>query len=89
MFSSDFFYFQGLMIGVEFVNNKQDRKPLDAQQFADIWEETKDLGVLFGKGGLHGNVMRIKPPMCITKSDVDLAVHVLRTALESHKKKYF
>lgn len=76
------------MIGVELVNNKTDRKPLDAQQVAELWEETKDLGMLIGKGGLHGNVLRIKPPMCINKADVDLAVDVLKTALESHKKKY-
>ena len=45
---------------------------------ASLFEMTKNMGVLLGKGGLYGNVFRIKPPMCITKDDVDFAVGVLR-----------
>lgn len=37
--------------------------------------------MLLGKGGLHGNVFRIKPPMCITKPDVDFLVAALDQAL--------
>jgi alanine-glyoxylate transaminase/(R)-3-amino-2-methylpropionate-pyruvate transaminase len=38
------------------------------------------MGVLLGKGGLAGNVLRIKPPMCLTAEDVDFAVEVLDRA---------
>jgi alanine-glyoxylate transaminase/(R)-3-amino-2-methylpropionate-pyruvate transaminase len=38
------------------------------------------MGVLMGKGGLDGNVLRIKPPMCITIQDADFAVDVLDRA---------
>lgn len=76
---------KGLMIGLEFVENKESRKPLAADKVNTIWETTKNNGVLFGKGGLNGNVLRIKPPMCITKGDADFGVHVLREALISCK----
>lgn len=49
-----------------------------------IFESMKDMGVLTGKGGLYGNVLRIKPPMCITKEDVDFAIYVMREAIHKH-----
>jgi alanine-glyoxylate transaminase/(R)-3-amino-2-methylpropionate-pyruvate transaminase len=39
------------------------------------------MGVLIGKGGLFGNTLRIKPPMCITAQDVDFTLEVLDAAL--------
>jgi alanine-glyoxylate transaminase/(R)-3-amino-2-methylpropionate-pyruvate transaminase len=42
----------------------------------------KDSGVLMGKGGLYGNVFRIKPPMCINKDDADFLVDVMDHAME-------
>jgi alanine-glyoxylate transaminase / (R)-3-amino-2-methylpropionate-pyruvate transaminase len=44
------------MIGVELVSDRQTRTPMATPHFADIWEHCKDMGVLFGKGGLTGNV---------------------------------
>ena len=39
--------------------------------------------MLIGKGGIDGNVLRIKPPMCITAADADFALDVLDQALSA------
>lgn len=72
---------KGLMIGIEMVLDKEKRTPLPADTMVDIWENMKEEGVLIGKGGFFGNVFRIKPPMCITKEDVDFAVEVFEDAV--------
>lgn len=69
----------GLMLGMEIVSDRATRAPGKAQT-AEVLEATKELGLLVGKGGLDGNVLRIQPPMCITADDVDFAVDVLDQA---------
>lgn len=46
---------KGLMLGVEFVEEGT-TKPLATDQFMDIWERCKNMGVLLGRGGNNGNV---------------------------------
>ncbi len=70
----------GLMLGVELVADRATRAPASAQT-AEVLEAAKEMGVLLGKGGLAGNVLRIKPPMCITAADADFALDVLDRAL--------
>lgn len=78
---------KGLMIGIEMVEDKANRKPLAAEKMMSVWEDVKNMGVLLGKGGLNGNVFRIKPPMCITKEDVDVAIEIFKIALDKHGMK--
>ena len=47
---------------------------------AQVFERAKDLGLLIGKGGFHGNVLRIKPPMCIGKDDIEFLLEVMDVA---------
>ena len=44
-------------------------------------ELCRQRSLLVGKGGLHGNVLRIKPPMCITRDDADYIAECLDQAL--------
>jgi len=73
---------KGLMIGIEMVEDKASKKALNPVHMVDIWEKCKDMRLLLGKGGLYGNVFRIKPPMCITKEDADFALTVMAAAIE-------
>ena len=46
-----------------------------------VMERLRELGILIGKGGLRGNVFRIKPPMCITPADAEFLVDAFDLAL--------
>jgi alanine-glyoxylate transaminase/(R)-3-amino-2-methylpropionate-pyruvate transaminase len=70
----------GLMLGVELVRDRSGKTPAK-EETLDVLEAGREMGVLFGKGGLDGNVLRLKPPMCITAADVDYALDVLDAAL--------
>ena len=74
----------GLMLGVELVRDRSTKQPAKQETLA-VLEAAREMGVLVGKGGLDGNVLRIKPPMCITAEDADFTLDVLEQALGSVK----
>ncbi|MEE9466585.1 MAG: aspartate aminotransferase family protein [Candidatus Neomarinimicrobiota bacterium] len=68
----------GLMLAIELVKDEtiQDRTPNPAA--ADrLMEQTKQRGLLVGRGGLHGNVMRIAPPLNIEETEVEEALGIM------------
>jgi 4-aminobutyrate aminotransferase len=76
---------KGLMIGLEFVVPGS-LEP-SARAAARVLEETRAGGLLVGKGGLYGNVIRLAPPMTLTEDEADEALDVLGTAIATvHKE---
>lgn len=70
----------GLMQALEFVKDRKTKEP-HPQAVLKVFEETKKRGVLIGKGGLYGNVIRLGPPMIATKDHVDEMVTALDQGL--------
>jgi alanine-glyoxylate transaminase/(R)-3-amino-2-methylpropionate-pyruvate transaminase len=70
----------GLMLGVELVKDRQSKEPATTEA-AQVLEEAKTRGLLVGKGGLYGNVLRIKPPMCLTSADAEFMIGCLDDVL--------
>ena len=73
---------KGLMLGIELVKDRATKKPAKAE-CAQVLETCRDLGLLLGKGGLHGQTIRFSPPMCIHEADADFILAVLDQALAS------
>ena len=69
----------GLMRAIECVKDRETKEP-DPQSVLRIFEETRRRGVLIGKGGLYGNVIRIGPPLVSAKSHVDELITALDAA---------
>ena len=64
----------GLMQGMEFVGEK--KRP-DAESAKRLMELTKTNGLLVGKGGTYGNVLRVAPPLNVKQDQIDQALKQL------------
>ena len=67
------------MLGIELVKDRKTKEPAKAE-CAQIMETCRDLGLLLGKGGLHGQTVRFSPPMNINEKDADFLLDVLDEA---------
>ncbi|MPZ60286.1 MAG: aminotransferase class III-fold pyridoxal phosphate-dependent enzyme [Propionibacteriales bacterium] len=70
---------KGLLIGLELVEPGSTTPSPRAA--AAVLERCRDGGLLVGKGGLYGNVIRIGPPLTLTDEETDEGLGVLTDAL--------
>ncbi|MBU2552697.1 MAG: aspartate aminotransferase family protein [Proteobacteria bacterium] len=73
---------RGLMIGVEMVSHRADKTPAP-QEAARIRAALRERGVLIGLGGVHGNVLRIQPPLTISDDEIGQLLSAMKAVLES------
>ena len=70
----------GLMQGVELVSDRETKEPA-AEATGRLMEETRRRGLLIGKGGLYGNVLRIAPCLNIDADGVDAFLAIFDESL--------
>jgi len=73
---------KGLMLGIELVKDRDTKEPAKSE-CAQVLETCKDMGLLLGKGGLQGSVIRFAPPMCLTQADADFMLEVFDAAFST------
>jgi 4-aminobutyrate aminotransferase-like enzyme/Ser/Thr protein kinase RdoA (MazF antagonist) len=74
-------YGRGLYQGVDLVVADGSTTPLSTADVDAICERLRELGCIVASTGLHGNVLKAKPPLCIRRADVDRFVAALNTVL--------
>ncbi|MHA1936760.1 MAG: aspartate aminotransferase family protein [Candidatus Thorarchaeota archaeon] len=77
---------QGMMLGVELIRDEVTRNPA-SEEMVQVMELTKKRGLLVGKGGLDGNVIRIQPPLELTAEQIDKSCAILDEVFSEIEKK--
>jgi 4-aminobutyrate aminotransferase-like enzyme/Ser/Thr protein kinase RdoA (MazF antagonist) len=72
----------GLFIGVELVSDRSSQTP-GTKITRDLIEFARENGVFLSSDGPADNVLKIKPPMIISKTEVDIFLDVLKRGLKS------
>ncbi|MCH1511958.1 MAG: aspartate aminotransferase family protein [Acidimicrobiales bacterium] len=76
---------RGLMVALEIVGRHPESGPVepDSAKAVEFLETCKDKGLLLGKGGVFGNVIRITPMLNVTESEVDQGVAIIIDAVKA------
>jgi alanine-glyoxylate transaminase/(R)-3-amino-2-methylpropionate-pyruvate transaminase len=73
----------GLMLAIELVTDRKSKTPAAAAT-ADIFEKTREHGLVMSKSGADRNILRMVPPMCIQENDVAQVEHALERVFSGY-----
>ncbi len=71
---------RGLLLGAELVRDRKTQEYAPAET-AELMERCRDKGILVGKGGLFGNVIRFAPPLTFTRENCNELLRVVDESL--------
>ena len=73
--------FTGLLGGIELVKDRESREILPKPEVSKIKDGLHAAGMLITVSGMHGNVLRLQPPLSFTTAMVDQFIAALRKVL--------
>ncbi|MFK8084245.1 MAG: aspartate aminotransferase family protein [Granulosicoccus sp.] len=74
---------KGLFIGIE-ISKGEDSSDPDPNTASAIINQLRNQGVLIGAAGKFGNVLKIRPPLCINFSEADYFIEKLSKIVAGH-----
>lgn len=75
---------KGLMLAVEFVKDRKNKTP-NKEATAQMMELSRERGILYGKTGVHGNVLRLQPPLCLSLDDAKYVIAAFEDSIKHVK----
>lgn len=75
----------GLVMGLEFVKDKRTREPAP-EWIRPIIEGCANNGLLVGSVGVYGNVIRVAPPLVISRAEAEESLAILEKVLMGLKR---
>ena len=70
----------GVFWAIELVRDRESLEPATAECYA-ICDRLRELGVVVQPTGERANVLKMKPPMCLTAESADFVMECLETVL--------
>ena len=67
---------EGLMIGIEFVKNKQSKDPYP-EIVSKLLQQTLEKRLIILSCGVYSNVIRLAPPLIISQEELDKGLTIL------------
>ncbi len=71
---------RGLVMGLEFVRNKRTKEPAP-ELIHPLIDRCAQKGLLVGSVGMYGNVLRVAPPLVVTREEADESMDLFAAAL--------
>jgi adenosylmethionine-8-amino-7-oxononanoate aminotransferase len=77
---------KGLLVGIELVNDRAIKEPIDGDKIASVVNACKEKGLLIGRNGMttagYNNILTLAPPLVISCEEITFVVETVKAAME-------